>query len=212
MAIDKIVCVGKNYAEHARELGDEVPEKPVLFLKPPSVLRSARAVGERIALRFPAGPGPVHYECEIVLRICEGGFRMALQEAQRAIGEATVGLDMTLRDLQNRLKKAGHPWEVCKVFPDSAVVGPWRSAKTLAEDLAAPFSFSLDGKVRQRGYGRDMILSPAECVAYASEHFELCPGDLLFTGTPAGVGPVNAGQAGVLEWGDLRYSVEWEPQ
>lgn len=208
--MDKIVCVGKNYAEHARELGDAVPEKPVLFLKPPSVLVAAGAAGETVRAALPRGAGAVHHECEIVLRLRQGGYRMDRAAAAAAIGEVALGLDMTLRDLQADLKKRGHPWTVSKVFPGAAVVGPWRAAAQFPEYLDTPFALAVDGALRQRGQGAQMMLGPAECVAYISEFFPLVAGDLIFTGTPAGVGPVVPGQTGELTWGGLAYRIAWE--
>jgi 2-keto-4-pentenoate hydratase/2-oxohepta-3-ene-1,7-dioic acid hydratase in catechol pathway len=207
--IDKIVCVGKNYVEHAKELGDAVPEKPVLFLKPPSALREASGSGEPLKLRIPPAAGELHHECEIVLRIDRDGYRMSVAEAQASISHVTLGLDMTLRERQTKLKKAGHPWEISKAFLDSAAIGPWVAVSEFAGYLDERFTFSVDGKVRQSGLGREMSLGPAECVAYASEHFSLKRGDLIFTGTPAGVGPVEAGQVGELKWGPVNYRVEW---
>lgn len=210
--MDKIVCVGKNYLEHAKELGDAVPERPVLFIKPPSVLRAARANGERLALRIPPEASEVHHECEIVLRLNRDGYRMSRDEARGAISEVTLGLDMTLRDVQARLKKQGQPWEVSKTFLDSAVVGPWVAAKDFSGYLDERFTFTLDGVAKQQACGREMGMKPDECVAYISEFFPLKAGDLIFTGTPAGVGPVRAGQVAALAWGDrVRFEVSWAP-
>jgi 2-keto-4-pentenoate hydratase/2-oxohepta-3-ene-1,7-dioic acid hydratase in catechol pathway len=195
--MDKIICVGKNYLDHSRELGDAVPEKPVLFLKPPSsmVVISSDGMGE---VRLPFGRGPVHPECEIVARI----------SAQGAIDAVTLGLDMTLRDVQAGLKKAGHPWEISKVFAGSAVIGEW--VPVFPEYLDEEFSLAIDGEIRQRGRGREMRMSPEGCVAYAGEHFPLRAGDALFTGTPAGVGPVEPGQTAELRWGSkLKYRVRF---
>lgn len=207
--IDKIVCVGKNYAEHAKELGDAVPEKPVLFLKPASVLRAARLSGESLSLTLPEGAGAIHHECEIVLLLSEGGYRLDEARAARAIGAVSVGLDMTLRDRQGALKKAGHPWTVSKVFPDAAVVGPWAPVADFREWQTTPFTLTVGGKQRQEGRATEMILSPAACVAYISEFFPLCAGDLIFTGTPKGVGPVVPGDRATLAYGPLRYEVAW---
>jgi 2-keto-4-pentenoate hydratase/2-oxohepta-3-ene-1,7-dioic acid hydratase in catechol pathway len=201
--MDKIVCLGKNYADHVREMqrlaGDAPPERPVLFLKPPSALASAPH-----ALRFPEGRGEVHPECEIVFRLGPDG----------RISDATLGLDVTLREVQSAVKKAGHPWEIAKVFRDSAVVGPWipvgSSESRLRELLAAEFRFSVEGKVRQRGKGEQMSLGPLEALDYAGSFFELLPGDLIFTGTPAGVAPVLLGQAARLEWdAGIAFDVRW---
>jgi 2-keto-4-pentenoate hydratase/2-oxohepta-3-ene-1,7-dioic acid hydratase in catechol pathway len=203
--MDKIICVGKNYFDHAKELGDAIPEMPVLFLKPPSTLKRV-AQGAQIELAIEPARGSLHHECEIVFEVARGGYKMSLAEAQAALGRATLGLDMTLRDVQSVLKKNGHPWEIGKTFPGAAVIGPWLEQPPLGEK----FRFSLAGETKQEGLAEQMRLSPAECLAYASQHFEICAGDLLFTGTPAGVGAVKAGQVGELAWGKpLRYSVKW---
>src|SRR4051812_15751628 len=110
--MDKIVCVGKNYLDHARELGDAVPDRPVLFIKPPSVLRAAARPGDRLQLRLPPGANEVDHECEIVLRLKKDGFCMTAKEAEASIGDVSIGLDMTLREVQTRLKHQGHPWEL----------------------------------------------------------------------------------------------------
>lgn len=207
--MDKIICVGKNYLEHAKELGDAIPAKPVLFLKPPSVLKVA-VTGDTTTAVLPTGVGSVHHECEIVLRLDRGGYRMSREEGRAAIGAVTLGLDLTLRDRQAELKKAGHPWTTSKVFPDSAIIGPWIPVRKFSDYLDVEFTFTLQEKVRQRGRGHDMLLSPEACVAYASEFFPLCSGDLLFTGTPAGVGPIGVDQTALLSWGNMSYSVRWK--
>jgi 2-keto-4-pentenoate hydratase/2-oxohepta-3-ene-1,7-dioic acid hydratase in catechol pathway len=207
--IDKIICLGKNYAEHARELGDAVPDKPVVFLKPPSVLKVA-GNGETLQVELPPQAGLVHHECEIVLRLNRGGYRLSLAEAEKAIGEVTVGLDMTLRDLQTELKKGGHPWTTSKVFLDSAIIGPWISVGEFPRYLSEPFSLKVDGESRQSARGEQMLFGPAQSVSYLSALFPLVEGDLVFTGTPKGVGPIRAGQKAQLQWGPIAYSVVWK--
>lgn len=124
MSIDKIVCVGKNYLDHAKELGDAVPEKPVLFLKPASVLKQALSWGEQLHLDFPSEYAAVQPECEIVLRMARDGYKMTHEQTRYAISDITLGLDMTLRSRQSELKKQGHPWTTAKVFKDAAILGP----------------------------------------------------------------------------------------
>lgn len=205
--MDKIICVGKNYDDHARELGDVVPEMPVLFLKPPSTL--VIVDGGSVTIPYLKNRGDLHYECEIVIRLREGGYQLTADEAAKTVGEATIGLDMTLRDEQSRLKKNGHPWELGKVFPGAAIIGQWIPAEGVSAALKADFTFAIEGEVRQRGRAGDMRLSIIESIVHASRHFEICAGDLLFTGTPAGVGAVKQGQTGRLRWSDLDYSVHW---
>lgn len=199
--MDKIICVGKNYLEHAKELGDAVPEKPVLFLKPPSTLVK---VAQSATISLPKNRGQIHPECEIVARI-----RVSARGPE--IDAVTLGLDMTLRDIQSQLKKNGHPWEVSKVFAASSIIGPWISLAEFSDYLETEFSFSIQGEVRQKGKGSQMRVSPLDCLRAAAESFPICDGDLLFTGTPAGVGPVSAGQISELRWDKkLQFTVQWD--
>jgi 2-keto-4-pentenoate hydratase/2-oxohepta-3-ene-1,7-dioic acid hydratase in catechol pathway len=200
--MDKIICVGKNYAEHARELGDAVPERPVLFIKPPSALLALQVSAETCA-RFPRDAGALHHECEVV-------FRLKRQGAAFVPGDFTLGLDMTLRDRQASLKKQGHPWETAKVFEHSAIVGPWIPAARYEEFREQPFRFELNGVLKQKGLIAQMTYGPQACIDYMAEFFPLHEGDLIFTGTPAGVGPVEAGQHGRLIWGEQSVGVHWE--
>src|SRR3990167_8948738 len=121
--MDKIICFGKNYLDHQVELGDKKVDKPIIFLKPPSILRQCSAWEQESHLSLT--PKETHYECELVLKLKQGGYQLSLGEAAQIIGWYTVGLDMTLRKLQLQLKNAGHPWTTAKVFKDSGVIGPW---------------------------------------------------------------------------------------
>ncbi|NBW99145.1 fumarylacetoacetate hydrolase [bacterium] len=198
--MDKIVCLGKNYSEHAQELGEALPEKPVLFIKPPSVLRVCQSVSEPILLKLPKSRGSVHHECEIVLRV----------GSERKIDAVTLGLDMTLRDVQSELKKKGHPWTTSKVFPDSAVIGPWIPIQEFPNWERELFEFKLNGDLKQKGRAEEMILKVSNVIQYISQFFEIQSGDMIFTGTPAGVGPVNSGATGSLRWGPIHYEVKWQ--
>ena len=208
--MDKIVFLGKNYAEHAAEMGEVQPEKPVIFIKPPSVLRVGHNDGENLELRIPKGRGAVHPEVELVLRLDRGGFNLDLKDAEKAIGSVSLGLDMTLRDEQKQAKLKGHPWTTSKVFPDSAVVGPWVRVSEFPDYTEQNFTLAIDDEIRQESSGQKMLFTPAECVAYVSQFFLLKVGDLIFTGTPAGVGPVVSGSRGVLSFGAIRYQVVWK--
>ena len=209
MSIDKIICVGKNYLDHARELGDAVPEKPVIFLKQASVLKETSQWNTCINATLPSHQGEAHYECEIVLRVCQSGYCMTKELAEKAFDAVTIGLDMTLRDVQTTLKKKGHPWTIGKVFPDAAVIGPWISIDDFPDFMTTPFSLTLDGKLRQHDCANSMTMKPVDLIMYISQFFPLCEGDLIFTGTPAGVGPVHAGSKATLEWRKYQFSVEW---
>lgn len=204
--MDKIVCFGKNYADHMTELGDRPVDKPVIFLKPPSILKQCSAWNETLALSLTSEE--THYECELVLKLKHGGYRLTPEAAKAALGWYTVGLDMTLRQIQTILKKAGHPWTAGKVFPDAAVIGPWLEIHDnfLNED----FSFSLNQKLKQKSSGAKMLFNPIELIVYASQFFPLCEGDILFTGTPSGVGMVQAKDVGLLEINHHKYGVVWE--
>lgn len=199
--MDKIICIGKNYADHAIELGDPKPEKPVLFLKPPSSAIFCTQPGEIIKVTLPSTRfGDAHFECELVFRVSK----------QNKIDAFTLGIDLTLRDLQTKLKKAGHPWEISKSFFGSAIIGPWISLDENLDMLEKPFAHHLDGKQVQRAFGSQMIMYPEECLSYASEHFKICAGDVIFTGTPSGVGKLLPGQVSTLEWNQKTlFQIEW---
>lgn len=196
LAVGKIVAVGRNYADHVREMGGGAADPPVLFLKPSSALVAG---GGTIAL--PDFSNEVHHEVELVLRVGRGGTRLAADEAARAVDACGVGLDLTARDLQSEARKRGEPWAVAKGFDGSAPL----SALVPVDDVRAlaglELQLSVNGVPRQHGSVAQMILSLAELVAFVSTRFRLEPGDLLFTGTPAGVGPVRAGDVAVATLG-----------
>ncbi|MFN7096193.1 MAG: fumarylacetoacetate hydrolase family protein [Gammaproteobacteria bacterium] len=206
--MDKIIFIGKNYLDHAQELGDAIPEKPVIFIKPPSVMQQIKAWQTKQTLTL--SDNDIHYETEIVLQVKQGGYRIPAHAAASCIDAVSIGLDMTRRNLQMQLKQQGHPWTIGKVFPDAAVVGPMISITDFADYLLTPFSFTLNNQLRQQAMGEQMTFLPIALISYISEFFPLCDGDLIFTGTPAGVGPVNAGDTGRLAWGDRYwYDVTW---
>jgi 2-keto-4-pentenoate hydratase/2-oxohepta-3-ene-1,7-dioic acid hydratase in catechol pathway len=207
--MDKIICVGKNYLDHAQELGDAIPEKPVIFLKPPSILKIAKQWGEILSLTLPQDNGEIHYETEIVLQIQQGGFHLSLSDAKASIAAVTLGLDMTLRTLQTSLKKQGHPWTIAKVFPDAAVIGPWITCNDFPDYLTVPFNFTLNGELKQQACGNSMLVKPEELICYISQYMPLCAGDIIFTGTPAGVGKVQSGDKACLQWQDNMFTVQW---
>lgn len=209
MSIDKIICVGKNYLAHAKELGDAVPEKPVLFLKPASVLRQAVSWGEQLQLDFPTQDTNVHPECEIVLRIGCDGYQMTPDEAKKAITAVTLGLDMTLRTRQTELKKQGHPWTTSKVFKDAAILGPWIAYSQFSDYMDTEFQLLLDGQLRQCAKGSDMMMRPEELLVYISQFFPLKAGDIIYTGTPAGVTSLSKNTTAELRWRSHVYSAKW---
>ena len=206
--MDKIVCLGSNYLAHAEKFSKIVPEKPVIFIKPPSVMKSAESNGTTLTLPFPRGAGKVHPECEIVLKVKKRGYQ--LTEENFVIEAVTIGLDVTLRDIQQQLKEKSYPWTISKVFPGSAVVGPWLSVAGLPDYLERRFSFSKDKNILQSGKGKDMRLSPSEALQYINQFFPLCSGDLVFTGTPGLVTSVEPTHPYRVRWEKLLdYTVVW---
>ncbi len=186
--IGKIVCVGRNYAEHAKELGNEVPEFPLIFLKPASALISSNR-----NIIHPDYSEDLHHEVELVLLIDKKIKNAGLEEAEDSIAGYAVGLDMTLRDIQNELKKKGLPWTLAKCFDTSAVVSEFvlKSDYQLAGN--EKIILEVNDQVRQNSTLDKMIFSPAEIVEYISGRLTLESGDLIYTGTPEGVGKVNRG-------------------
>jgi len=186
--VGKIVCVGRNYAEHAKELGNEVPDKPVLFLKPASALIYS---GEEII--YPVYGNELHHEVELVLLIGETVKNANKVEAEKAIIGYGVGLDMTLRDVQNELKKKGNPWTLAKCFDTSAVISDFVLKNDYQLKSNEKLELKVNGQVKQSDTLKSMIFNPAEIVEYISSVMTLEKGDLIFTGTPAGVNRVNRG-------------------
>jgi acylpyruvate hydrolase len=186
--VGKIVCVGRNYAEHAKELGNEVPEKPVMFLKPASALIYS---GEKII--HPTFSKDMHHEIELVLLIGKTVKNANKSEAEDAIIGYGVGLDMTLRDVQSDSKKKGQPWTIAKCFDTSAVVSDFILKSDYELTLDEEISLSVNGQIRQKEKLNKMLFRPAEIVEYISSLMTLKEGDLVYTGTPAGVGKVEVG-------------------
>jgi len=186
--IEKIVCVGRNYSEHAKELGNEVPEKPVLFLKPASALIYSK--GEII---HPNYGSELQHEVELVLLIGEKVKNASEGQSENAIIGYGVGLDMTLRDVQTELKKKGHPWTLAKCFDTSAVTSDFVLKKDYQLTTEEKLELKVNGQIRQNDSLKSMIFNPAEIVEYVSSVMTLEKGDLIFTGTPAGVSKVNRG-------------------
>ena len=181
----KIICVGRNYAEHAKELGNAVPDAPVLFMKAKNaLLQTGRA------FYYPEFTSDIHYEAELVVKICKNGKHISERFARRYYEQVTVGIDFTARDVQQRQKEKGLPWEIAKAFDDSAAVGRFEPIPEGKDVQDYRFELHLNGSVVQRGHAADMLNSIDQVIAYASTYFSLNIGDLLFTGTPAGVGPV----------------------
>jgi 2-keto-4-pentenoate hydratase/2-oxohepta-3-ene-1,7-dioic acid hydratase in catechol pathway len=195
--MDKIICVGKNYLKHALELGDAVPEEPLYFLKPPSTIFFANNLEQKIELPT---RGEIHHELELVLMI-------AKTRTGWEFSHYTFGLDLTIRDLQSRLKKAGQPWEKAKVFKNSAVLGPWQRIDSLESTLEIPFDLKVNGERRQHAQGKDMRFQPRFLLDDVARWFPLIEGDIMFTGTPEGVGEMKRGDRLEIQGGKVQYSI-----
>lgn len=186
-----IFCVGRNYRDHARELDNPIPEQPLIFCKPMSSL-----LQDNGDFTIPDFSEDIHYEGELVIRICREGKAISLAEASTYYDKMAFGIDFTARDVQARLKEKGHPWEIAKGFDQSAAVSRFISVNTSLSDNIS-FETRKNGAVVQAGNTRDMIFSNEDIIVYLSKFFTLHEGDMIFTGTPAGVGRVNPGD--VLE-------------
>ena len=184
----KIFCVGRNYAEHAKELKNEVPSAPVIFMKPHTALLT-----DNQDFYYPNFTNDLHYECEIVLRICKNGRSVSEKFARSYYNAVTVGIDFTARDLQQHQKEKGLPWEIAKAFDNSAVIGQWKTITDEEKNHPLLFSLKKNNEVVQEGNTENLLFSFEKVIAYVSQFFTLNMGDLIFTGTPQGVGPVAIG-------------------
>lgn len=195
----KIFCVGRNYRDHAKELNNPVPEKPLIFCKPTTAL-----LKEGEAFQIPSFSNNIQYEGEIVIRICQTGKMITPEEASRYYDKVAFGIDFTARDLQTELKEKGHPWEIAKGFDQSAVISRFISINTHLRDPILFETFK-NGSVVQKGNTDDMIFSCEDIIVYLSKFFTLEEGDVVFTGTPAGVGKVEPGDLleGVIDGRNL---------
>jgi len=183
----KIICVGRNYLDHAKELNNDVPSKPMLFMKPQTAL-----LQDSKPFFHPNFSKNIHYELEVVLRICKTGKHIEKEFAHNYYDQITLGLDFTARDLQDDLKSKGHPWEIAKAFDNSAVIGTWHSIENFNKENI-DFQLFKNGELKQDGHTRDLIFNFDTLISYASQFFTLKQGDLIFTGTPAGVGAIKIG-------------------
>lgn len=190
--MDKIICLGKNYSDHIAEMKEAAPEMPVLFIKPPSVLKEIKN-GATISL--PWERGLIHHECEVVFKLYK----------KNIIGLG-LGLDLTLRDEQKKLKEKGHPWEISKTFKNSAIITPIQGVRDFLNWQETPFTLKVNGQIRQESKISNAILKPNEIIHYIDKYFPLCDGDLIFTGTPSGVGPLNPNDLVELKFGPIEYS------
>lgn len=184
----KIICIGRNYLAHIKELDNDLPTEPMFFLKPETALL---ALGEPFP--YPDFSHEIHYETELVLRVCKTGKAIDEKSASEYYDAITVGIDFTARDLQSKCKAKGHPWEIAKAFDCSAPMGGFRKINTLKNPKDIDFGMKLNDNWVQQGHSRDMIFSFDRIVAHVSRFVTLNEGDCIFTGTPQGVGEVHVG-------------------
>jgi 2-keto-4-pentenoate hydratase/2-oxohepta-3-ene-1,7-dioic acid hydratase in catechol pathway len=184
----KIFCVGRNYAAHASELGNEIPDEPVIFMKPKSALLQPNT-----PFYYPEFTNELHHECELVLRVCKNGKYLQDKFAGKYYDALSVGIDFTARDIQNELKEKGLPWEKAKAWDNSAAVGKWIPLDKIKNKRDINFCLYKNTELVQQGNSGNMLHSFDKIVAYISQYFSINIGDLIFTGTPAGVGEVVVG-------------------
>ena len=194
--VRRVYCVGRNYAAHAREMGFDPDREPPFFFCKPNDDASIVPVpaGETVGIPYPAQTANYHYEAELVVLIGKGGRDIAVDDAVNHIYGYAVGLDMTRRDLQMKMREQGRPWEIGKAFDFSAPVGPVHPRAAIGEFTGGAITLEVDGETRQKSDVRNLIWSVNEVIANLSTLFALQPGDLIFSGTPEGVGAVKPGQ------------------
>lgn len=203
--INNIFCIGKNYADHAKEMGGDVPTEPVIFLKPNSAVI---ANGDPIVI--PPMSSNVHHEVELTVLIGTGGKNIPLATAMRHVAGYGVGLDMTMRDRQSEAKKAGNPWAVSKGFDTSAPLSPFIAASSVADPHELEITLTVNGAVRQHSSTQHMIFRVDVLIAYLSTIFTLSEGDIIYTGTPEGVSQVLPGdvlEATIPGVGSIKHTV-----
>jgi acylpyruvate hydrolase len=184
----KIICVGRNYAAHAAELQNAVPDKPLIFLKPnTAVLR------DNSDFHHPDFSQEIHFECEIVYRVAKEARKVAQANALSYIDGVGLGIDFTARDLQDEIKKKGHPWTLAKMFDGSAPISTFLNPQEMADHQNLHFELRVNDQVRQSGFSGNMLFPLDVLIAYITQFITLDAGDLIFTGTPEGVGKVQVG-------------------
>lgn len=198
LTLGKIVCVGRNFADHAKELNNPIPSEPILFIKPAS---AAVAMEEEFCI--PQDRGSVHFETEMAILIGETLSKASKQEAKAAIAGVGLGLDLTLRDVQSRLKEQGHPWERAKAFDGSCPLSAFVPPDAVSDLQDVGIRLTVNGETRQNGNSALMLNPVLGLISHISQYFTLEPGDVVLTGTPAGVGPITAGDQLVVELVDL---------
>jgi fumarylpyruvate hydrolase len=210
IAVRRVYCVGRNYAAHAREMGfDPDREPPFFFCKPDNAVVRV-AYDQTLELAYPAETTNYHYEAELVTVIGKSGSNVPLEQALDHVWGYAVGLDMTRRDLQMKMREMGRPWEIGKAFDESAPIGPIHPASQVGHFEQAGIWLTVNGETKQKSDVTHLIWSVAETVSYLSRFFTLEPGDLIYTGTPEGVGAVKRGdtiKVGVERLGELTVKI-----
>ena len=204
-AIGKVVCVGRNYAAHAQELGNEVPTAPILFMKPASSVVSIR---QGVVCPNPALYGETHYEAELCVQLTADLSAATIEEAKQAIGGVTLGLDLTLRELQTELKEKGHPWERAKCFDGACVLGDWLDPQVFDDFKNVHYQLTINNDLKQDGDSALMLFPVYELLANISHAFSLQAGDVIMTGTPSGVGALQVGDQLSLKLGAHEWQAE----
>lgn len=188
----KIFCIGRNYADHAKELGNDIPSEPMVFMKPATAL-----LINNKPFYYPEFSQNIHYEAEIVLQISKNGRHIQPEFAHTYYDAVAIGIDFTARDLQQKCKKEGSPWEIAKAFDSSAPVSDFIPLEEAVRDGSIDFHLDINGTKVQHGNTRNLIFDFNTLICHISKYFKLQQGDYVFTGTPEGVGPVKIGD--VLE-------------
>lgn len=184
----KIICIGRNYAEHAKEMNAAVPTEPVFFLKPDTAI-----IKDKQPFYYPDFSKEIHHEVELILKINKPGKHIAPEFAHKYYDEIGIGIDFTARDIQAKCKEKGLPWEKAKAFDGSAPLGEFVNKSKFKDLNAISFHLNINGNTVQKGNTKDLLFSFDSVVAYVSKFFTLKTGDLIYTGTPEGVGPVKIG-------------------
>lgn len=184
----KIICIGRNYAEHAKEMNSAIPSEPVFFLKPDTAL-----IKDNNPFYYPDFSKDIHHEVELVLKISKPGKNIQTQFANKYYDEIGIGIDFTARDIQAECKKNGLPWEKAKAFDGAAPIGKFIDKKQFSDQKNINFHLKINGNNIQEGNTKDLLFSFDTIIAYISKYFTLRTGDLIYTGTPEGVGPVKIG-------------------
>ena len=208
-AVGKVVCVGRNYVAHAHELGNEVPSSPLLFMKPASSIVWISSDGDNKIIRPEvASYGDTHYEAELCIQLSADLSAATPQQAQQSIGAVTLGLDLTLRDLQSKLKDKGQPWERAKCFDGACVLADWVDVQAFGDFTQVKYQLYINDQLKQDGDSALMLFSVYELLADISHAFNLQGGDVIMTGTPSGVGVLQAGDELKLVLGAHKWQAQ----